>query len=128
VGFFLVPLLVAAIPTALGVWEARSGRSRWTYLPIAAWTVLVLALTVAARETDVSTGPFVGGLVIAAVFIGVLPPLLYLVAGRFLAFRPVVLAIVWLISLAPFAYYLFLAFIVVAGKVACTPDDYECPI
>jgi hypothetical protein len=124
----LVPLLVAGIATGLGVSAGRTGRRWFTFVPIVLWSVFVVLLTIVARVEGVSDGAVASGAVIALFSIGLLPPLFYLAMGWFLARRPVVLAIVWVASLIPVAYYLFLAFIVVVGKVACTPDDYECPI
>jgi hypothetical protein len=54
--------------------------------------------------------------------------LAYYGLGRALPGHRIALALLFVVSLAPLAFYLFLSLVFTWELVQCPPDAYECPL
>ena len=126
---WVLPAVAIGVATVLGVQLADRPKLDWRVIAGAvAWCVAVLAIAVPERDPEVTDGAFAEGLVLCALLVGVVPYAAYYALGRLLARKRVALGVVWVLSVAPFYYYLFIAWLIVLDRVACGPDDYECPV
>jgi len=123
-----LPFLLFAIPPAIATLAgAKRIDIRLAVLVAVLAGVAVAVSLLGDRGRDVETVAFVEGIALGGVLTA-LPLLAYFAIGWWLSQRPVVLALVWLVSLAPFFVYLFFAALGVADLVSCGPDAYECPL
>src|SRR3954447_26041048 len=125
---FLIPAAVSAGACALG-WRLAQRRwlNPWLLIAVALAVGLLAGAYVAGRDADVHTGAVVAGVILASLFLGAVPVLLYYWLGRALARNPPLLAIAWFLTLLPLYVYSFFAVVFTVKLVACPPDAYECP-
>ena len=95
---------------------------------LAVAAALGLTLALSSHDPDVTTARYVKGILIAVFAVGSLPALAYYAAGRALHRHPVILGVMFVVSLAALYVYLFIGVITVADYVYCTEDAYECPL
>jgi hypothetical protein len=88
--------------------------------------ILAIGIGVSGPE-PVSRDRYFAGLLLAAA-VSAAVPAAYFALGRALSGKPVVLWVVFTISLLPLIYVGFLTLLMVAGLVYCPPDAYECPV
>ncbi len=79
------------------------------------------------RGQSVSSARALIGAVIAAVFLGTLPPALFLRWGFRMESRRA-LAVFWLVAVVPLAIYVLAVTVEVEKLSMCLPHAYECPI
>jgi hypothetical protein len=125
----LVPLTVVVAACLAGVARADRDLPDWRAL------LCTLAVTVAAgvlistwRDPEVDGDTFAVGVLIGSVLLGGAPVLAYYRLGRALAGHRIVLTVLFLLSLAPLGFYLFMVLLFTLGAVHCPPDAYECPL
>ena len=124
-----MPALVSGVLTGLGMLERDRERfGPLGMLAVGVLTVLVVVWLAASHEPDVPDSEFAQGLVLGTVGIGFLPAVGYYALGRGLGERRVVLAVIWLGTQVPLAFYLFAALVITLGMTHCGPDAYECPL
>jgi hypothetical protein len=116
----LVAVAVGAV-TRDGGWPHR-----WPVALVLAAGVVVAAILGAHHDPDVPGGDVAAGVALTAA--GVALPLGgYYALGRFMPNRLIV-AVVWLVSLAPLIVYSIVVALIVAAALQCPPDAYECPV
>lgn len=84
-------------------------------------------VAISGRDDDVTDDRFLEGLLLASA-ICVVSAFGYYLLGRGLARRPVALGVAFGVTLVALYPSLFLGWIYVSDLVACTEDQYECPL
>ena len=126
----ILPAAVALLATVLGR-AARDESARWAsrrlVVPAAAMFVVAGGLAILGVEPEVSSGDAFAGVLVSAVFLGLVPIAVYYSTGYFV--RPWWLLVPALIALMVGTFfYLFFGLLLVADLVYCGPDAYECPL
>jgi hypothetical protein len=123
-------VVAALVPAAAGAaLDRRRWLNGWFVAGVLLWVAVAVAAVAQSYDAGVSDADLVEGILLAALGIGALPFAAYYALARWLWRRqPIVLAIAFVVSLAPFAYYLFVAVLIAVGFLGCPPDSYECPI
>jgi hypothetical protein len=111
---------------------AVAERRDWAHRP-PRWAAAIPALIVFLalvdeRAAGVSLAPYLLGLTLGTLAIGVAPFLVYLWAGRVLTRYPVLLAIISVVSLVPLYLVLFFVALYTVGWVECAPGASDCPL
>ena len=129
VTWYAIAIVSAGAPAFLG--RVSAGEDWWNRAAVGGlvlWAGLAALITAQGRATGVPDSEFIDGLLAAALVFGVLPFCAYYTLGRWLARRPVVLLCSCAATLVPFAVYLVLMSLWIAGMVSCSPGQYECPV
>ena len=108
--------------------RVRHWPDRWPLALIGALAVAAGIAAAAGRDPGVHTGPYLEGILAAAVFVAALPLAAYYGLGRLTPAPLFVLVMIWIASLAPLTLYWIVALLITAGLVGCPPDAYECPV
>jgi len=129
VALFLGPTLAALGACIGGVRRAEAFRPDWkAVLGGLAFSLAVAGLVFTWRDAEVEGRTVFIGVLIGALVLGAFPAWVYFELGRALAERRLVLAVLFVASVAPLLFYCLLMLIFVYGLVGCPPDAYECPL
>ena len=126
--YWLIPATISAAAFAVGhLTRTRGWLNRWLVLAVVVAMALFGWFALGMYESDVSTGQATQGLAIAVLGLGAVPVIGYYALGRVLD-TTWLAAVLWSVGVVPLSLYMVFGWIVVAGLMGCTPDDYECPI
>ena len=122
------PFLVALGACIAGVIRADAFRPDWkVVLGGMVVSLAVAALVFTWRDAEVEGRTVFIGVLIGALVLGAFPVWVYFALGRALAGHPVVLAVLFVASIAPLYFYCLAMLLLVVDVVGCPPDAYECP-
>jgi hypothetical protein len=126
----IVPVAVALLSVVLGR-AARDERGRWAgrrlLVHTAARTLAAVIGAIVAIEPDVPAGQAARGVALSAVFLGLVPPVVYYTVGYFVRPWWVLVPVLIVLAAASF-FYGFFALLIVLDAVVCGPDAHECPL
>jgi hypothetical protein len=128
IALLLCVVAVTGAYVAFGVLVRERGvGARWLVAGTVLAAVALGALAATGRAKGVEDGPFVEGILVAAVFAGALPFLVLSSAGRYIR-NAIALTVAWVVLSAGSVVLLVVVAFVVAKLVGCPPDSYECPV
>lgn len=124
--------VLVAVPALLGALACIAGARRVSPRSAAiaigvVGAVVAIAVIVAGPAPGVLPGKFAEGVLVASVLVVMLPLAVYYGIGRALK-HWLVVAVVWVGSLIPLAFWMLFGLLAVSGLTECAPNAYECPV